>query len=110
MSRSYGQAEWREDLKRFCRKAGAEDKPSVFLFSDSQIKVGVRCQTVMGGQPSDEEEAAISPGSLFATHIVYMCLNGHRLRPQMLGHFNDGLTTMCPCISNLAEGILCGGH
>lgn len=39
ISKSYGAAEWREDLKRFVRIAGGDNKPAVFLFSDSQIKV-----------------------------------------------------------------------
>jgi hypothetical protein len=37
ISRNYGPNEWREDLKRFCRRAGAENKPCVFLFSDTQV-------------------------------------------------------------------------
>ncbi|KAG2482389.1 hypothetical protein HYH03_018685 [Edaphochlamys debaryana] len=38
ISKSYGSAEWREDLKRFTRIAGGDNKPAVFLFSDTQIK------------------------------------------------------------------------
>lgn len=38
ISKSYGKAEWREDLKKVTRKAGGEGKPCVFLFSDTQIK------------------------------------------------------------------------
>ncbi|GAX77074.1 hypothetical protein CEUSTIGMA_g4520.t1 [Chlamydomonas eustigma] len=38
ISRSYGTTEWREDLKRLCRRAGGDNKPSVLLFSDMQIK------------------------------------------------------------------------
>ena len=38
ISRSYGVVEWREDLKRLCRRAGADGKASVLLFSDTQIK------------------------------------------------------------------------
>ena len=38
ISKSYTQVEWQEDLKKFCRVAGGEGKPVVFLFSDSQIK------------------------------------------------------------------------
>lgn len=38
ISKSYTTVEWREDLRRILRLAGAEGKPTVFLFSDTQIK------------------------------------------------------------------------
>ncbi|XP_050390512.1 dynein axonemal heavy chain 1 [Patella vulgata] len=38
LSKNYGVAEWREDLKNVMMKAGLESKPMVFLFSDTQIK------------------------------------------------------------------------
>lgn len=38
MMRSYGQSEWRDDLKALLLKAGCEGKPIVFLLSDTQIK------------------------------------------------------------------------
>ncbi len=38
ISKSYGKAEWREDLKKMLKTAGGEGKPSVFLFCDTQIK------------------------------------------------------------------------
>lgn len=38
ISRNYGMYEWREDLKYICKKAGSENKPSVFLFSDTQVR------------------------------------------------------------------------
>lgn len=38
LSKNYGVLEWREDLKIMMKKAGIEDKPIVFLFSDTQIK------------------------------------------------------------------------
>ena len=39
VSKSYGMTEWKEDLKKLLRRAGADAKPTVFLFSDSQIKL-----------------------------------------------------------------------
>ena len=39
ISKTYGQTEWREDLKTVLRRAGAEGQPTVFLFSDTQIKL-----------------------------------------------------------------------
>ncbi|CAG0920877.1 unnamed protein product [Notodromas monacha] len=38
MSRNYGLEQWRDDLKKILMKAGGEGKPTVFLFTDSQIK------------------------------------------------------------------------
>jgi dynein heavy chain len=38
ISKSYTNVEWKEDLKKYCREAGASGRPCVFLFSDSQIK------------------------------------------------------------------------
>ena len=38
ISRGYGVENWHEDLKKFMKKAGVEGKPTVFLFSDTQIQ------------------------------------------------------------------------
>jgi len=38
ISKHYSKNDWHEDLKTCLRQAGAEGKPTVFLFSDTQIK------------------------------------------------------------------------
>ena len=38
LSKNYDGAAWRDDLKLLLRQAGVEGKPTVFLFSDTQIK------------------------------------------------------------------------
>lgn len=38
ISKNYGKAEWREDLKMMLRKAGVDGTPCMFLFADTQIK------------------------------------------------------------------------
>eukprot|EP00048_Salpingoeca_helianthica_P012917 m.190889 g.190889 ORF g.190889 m.190889 type:complete len:3952 (+) comp15437_c5_seq39:290-12145(+) len=38
LSKNYGVAEWRDDIKKVLKKAGLENKQIVFLFSDTQIK------------------------------------------------------------------------
>ena len=38
ISKSYGVSEWREDLRAVLRKAGSDGTPTVFLFSDNQLK------------------------------------------------------------------------
>jgi dynein heavy chain, axonemal len=37
ISKGYGKVEWRDDLKKVLMKAGIEEKPTVFLFNDTQI-------------------------------------------------------------------------
>ncbi|KAI9097032.1 dynein heavy chain and region D6 of dynein motor-domain-containing protein [Phlyctochytrium arcticum] len=38
ISKSYSRVEWREDLKKILLLAGAENRPTTFLFPDTQIK------------------------------------------------------------------------
>lgn len=38
ISRGYGVENWHEDLKKIFKKAGVEGKPTLFLFSDTQIQ------------------------------------------------------------------------
>ncbi|XP_031567893.1 dynein heavy chain 3, axonemal-like [Actinia tenebrosa] len=38
ISKNYTKNEWREDIKKMLIKAGVDGKPTVFLFSDNQIK------------------------------------------------------------------------
>ncbi|ESO89088.1 hypothetical protein LOTGIDRAFT_210054 [Lottia gigantea] len=38
ITKNYSVSDWREDLKKLLIKAGTEGKPTVFLFSDNQIK------------------------------------------------------------------------
>ena len=38
ISKTYGLNEWRDDIRLMLRKAGEQNKPTVFLFSDTQIK------------------------------------------------------------------------
>ncbi len=37
LAKNYGVPEWREDLKKVMLKAGMENNPIVFLFSDTQV-------------------------------------------------------------------------
>ncbi|KAJ3188443.1 Dynein heavy chain 3, axonemal [Gaertneriomyces sp. JEL0708] len=39
ISKSYGMTEWREDIKKILIAAGAQGKPCVFLFSDTQLQL-----------------------------------------------------------------------
>ena len=38
LTKAYGKNEWRDDIKKVFMKSGGEGKPTVFLFSDNQIK------------------------------------------------------------------------
>ena len=39
ISRNYSANDWREDMKRLLLKAGLISRPTVFVFSDGQIKM-----------------------------------------------------------------------
>ena len=39
LAKNYGIPEWREDLRNVMMKAGLENKPMVFLFSDTQVRL-----------------------------------------------------------------------
>jgi dynein heavy chain len=38
VSQSYSRADWREDLKRMLRRAGADGCRCMFLFSDTEVR------------------------------------------------------------------------
>lgn len=38
ISKTYGKNEWKEDIKKLLWSAGRDNNPTVFLFTDSQIK------------------------------------------------------------------------
>lgn len=48
ISKGYGKTEWREDVKKCLLKAGIEDKPIVFLFSDVQIVNEIMLEDING--------------------------------------------------------------
>jgi len=45
LSKNYGLTEWRDDLKKVMLKAGVDNNPVVFLFSDTQVNLSntARC-------------------------------------------------------------------
>ena len=47
LSKSYGIPDWREDIKRLLMKAGVENKPSVFLFTDTQVSINYSCYYIL---------------------------------------------------------------
>lgn len=50
LAKNYGVNEWREDLRKVMMKAGLENNPTVFLFSDTQVMIGaisLRADTIL---------------------------------------------------------------
>lgn len=41
IAKNYGTVEWHEDLKLCLMQAGVDDKSVVFLFNDTQVRVGL---------------------------------------------------------------------
>lgn len=39
LSKNYSNADWKEDLKKVMKKAGIDNLPTVFLFSDTQVNI-----------------------------------------------------------------------
>ena len=37
LAKNYGVTEWRDDIRKVMMQAGLENKPTVFLFSDTQV-------------------------------------------------------------------------
>jgi len=46
LSKNYGLSEWHDDLKQVMLKAGVENNPVVFLFSDTQVHTHVIYRSV----------------------------------------------------------------
>lgn len=38
LSKSYGMSDWRDDVKNIMLRSGMENRESVFLFSDTQVR------------------------------------------------------------------------
>ena len=38
LSKNYSISDWKEDLKKVMMRAGLEGRPTVFLFSDTQVQ------------------------------------------------------------------------
>lgn len=51
ISKSYGKADWREDLKKIFIMAGADNRSTVFLFDDTQIVNESFLEDINGKRP-----------------------------------------------------------
>ena len=58
ISKGYGVAEWREDIRNCLLQAGLKDKPIVFLFNDVQVR-----------RPPASASAAAAAAAATNTHI-----------------------------------------
>eukprot|EP00983_Pelagomonas_calceolata_P100998 1158641-Pelagomonas_calceolata.AAC.2 len=128
ISKSYGRAEWREDLKKVLQRAGAETKPTVFLFSDAQIKEEsfvedinnlLNAGEVPNMFPSDERMAILeavrpeaskqgleTPVELWGFFVQQVCIHGIGMQGSVPGHNHYQLAeptcTWCGALLQLA--------
>lgn len=47
LAKNYGIADWKEDLRKVMMRAGLENRPTVFLFSDTQVLVYTHLTTLI---------------------------------------------------------------
>ncbi|KIZ07415.1 Dynein heavy chain 17, axonemal [Monoraphidium neglectum] len=66
ISKTYGQEEWHEDLRKLLKKAGEASKKVVFLFSDTQCRSESWVEDVSNLLNTGEVPNLLSPGDLAA--------------------------------------------
>ena len=79
ISKQYGMAEWRDDLRLLLRKAGEQDKPTMFMFTDSQIKMEGFVEDINSILNTGEVP------NLFDANDTHMILEAVRKRAQAKG-------------------------
>lgn len=88
ISKGYGKTEWREDLKKCLMKAGIDEKPLVFLFSDVQIVHEAMLEDMNNVLNSGDVPNLYAPEDLdqISHHCRSYCVKKH-LAPTKLNTF-----------------------
>ncbi|KAF4320280.1 hypothetical protein JM18_005063 [Phytophthora kernoviae] len=88
ISKGYGVAEWRDDLKKCLMKAGIDEKPLVFLFSDVQIVHEAMLEDINNVLNSGDVPNLYAPEDLdqISTHCRSYCVK-KKLPPTKLNTF-----------------------
>lgn len=67
LSKNYGMSEWREDVKKVLLKAGLQNLPITFLFSDTQVPVPGAAGKVHSGLGATRCQGSMLPSGQFLT-------------------------------------------
>ena len=104
LSKNYGVSEWREDLMKLMLKAGLRNMPTVFLFSDTQIKNESFLEDINNILNSGDVPGIYDPASLDEIYLAFKpIVQGMGLQPTKANLF----ATYCRRVRANLHCVLC---